>query len=53
GIAGVGAALLGWVADQTSIEYVYRICAFLPAAGLLTIFLPMPHPRRYHRQRTV
>ncbi len=40
GIAGVGAALLGWVADQTSIEYVYRVCAFLPAAGLLTVFLP-------------
>lgn len=40
GIAGVGAAILGWVADQTSIEYVYHICAFLPAAGLLTVFLP-------------
>lgn len=43
GIAGIGAALLGWVADQTSIEYVYRMCAFLPAAGLLAVILPNPN----------
>jgi FSR family fosmidomycin resistance protein-like MFS transporter len=40
GIAGLGAALLGYVADRTSIETVYRICAFLPALGLLAGFLP-------------
>jgi FSR family fosmidomycin resistance protein-like MFS transporter len=40
GVAGVGAALLGWLADRTSIEFVYHICAFLPAIGLLAAFLP-------------
>jgi FSR family fosmidomycin resistance protein-like MFS transporter len=40
GMAGVGAALLGKLADRTSIDFVYRVCAFLPAIGLLTAFLP-------------
>jgi MFS transporter, FSR family, fosmidomycin resistance protein len=40
GLAGVGAALLGRLADATSIGFVYQVCAFLPAIGLLTAFLP-------------
>jgi FSR family fosmidomycin resistance protein-like MFS transporter len=40
GIAGLGAAVLGQLADRTSIEFVYRVCAFLPAIGILTGFLP-------------
>ncbi|HSA67953.1 MAG TPA: hypothetical protein VLE24_09865, partial [Methyloceanibacter sp.] len=40
GIAGIGAAVLGWIADQTSIVFVYHVCAFLPAIGLLAAFLP-------------
>lgn len=40
GMGGLGAALLGELADLTSIETVYQICAFLPAIGLLTAFLP-------------
>ena len=40
GIGGVGAAALGWLADQTSITFVYKVCSFLPAIGLLTAFLP-------------
>ena len=40
GIAGIGAAVLGWLADQTSIVFVYHVCAFLPAIGLLAFFLP-------------
>ena len=40
GMAGVGSAVLGGIADQTSIEYVYEICAFLPLIGLITVFLP-------------
>ncbi len=40
GIAGVGAAVLGVVADWTSIDFVYRVCAFLPLIGLLAAFLP-------------
>ncbi|WP_312311605.1 MFS transporter [Atlantibacter sp.] len=40
GMGGLGAAVLGYVADQTSIFLVYKICAFLPLLGILTVFLP-------------
>jgi FSR family fosmidomycin resistance protein-like MFS transporter len=40
GMAGIGAAVLGRVADATSIDTVYQLCAFLPAIGLLTALLP-------------
>jgi len=40
GMAGIGSALLGGLADRTSIEYVYQICAYLPLIGLITAFLP-------------
>ena len=40
GIGGLGAAALGKLADHTSIEFVYQVCAFLPAIGLLAVFLP-------------
>jgi FSR family fosmidomycin resistance protein-like MFS transporter len=39
-MAGIGAAVLGWMADHYSIETVYHVCAFLPILGLLTYFLP-------------
>lgn len=45
GMGGLGAALLGILADYTSIEFVYGVCAYLPMAGLLTVFLPnLRHP---------
>ena len=40
GMAGLGAAVLGKLADLTSISFVYRVCSFLPLIGLLTAFLP-------------
>ena len=40
GIGGLGAALLGVLADQMGIDVVYRVCAVLPALGLLAVFLP-------------
>jgi MFS transporter, FSR family, fosmidomycin resistance protein len=40
GMGGVGAAVLGVIADHTSIEFVYSVCAFLPALGLLAGLLP-------------
>ena len=40
GMAGLGAAVLGFVADKTSLGFVFKICSFLPAIGLATIFLP-------------
>jgi len=44
GVAGVGAALLGKLADATGIVFVYRVCSFLPLIGLLTAFLPNIEP---------
>jgi FSR family fosmidomycin resistance protein-like MFS transporter len=40
GLGALSAALMGELADHTSIEFVYRMCAFLPLLGLLTWFLP-------------
>ena len=46
GMGGLGAALLGQLADAKGIEFVYAVCAFLPALGLLTVFLPNLHQKR-------
>jgi FSR family fosmidomycin resistance protein-like MFS transporter len=40
GIGGIGAAMLGAVADARGIDFVYRICAYLPLLGLAAAFLP-------------
>jgi MFS transporter, FSR family, fosmidomycin resistance protein len=40
GMGGLGAAVLGTLADHTSIDFVYKVCAFLPALGLFTALLP-------------
>ncbi len=40
GMAGVGAAVLGWMADRWGIDFVYQVCSFLPLVGLLTALLP-------------
>ncbi|MBE7538996.1 MAG: MFS transporter [Opitutaceae bacterium] len=45
GMAGIGSAALGQLADHTSIQFVFRVCAYLPLLGLLTMFLPRLHPR--------
>jgi FSR family fosmidomycin resistance protein-like MFS transporter len=47
GFGGLGAAVLGKIADHTGIAFVYQVCAFLPAIGLLAVFLPkMPRAAR-------
>jgi len=43
GIGGLGAAVLGKLADHTGIAFVYHLCSFLPALGLLAVFLPKMH----------
>ena len=47
GLAGIGAAVLGVLADHTSLGFVYQLCAFLPAIGVLTVFLPDLSVRRF------
>jgi FSR family fosmidomycin resistance protein-like MFS transporter len=46
GAGGIGAALLGQLADATSIDFVYKVCSFLPALGLLTVLLPNIEPHK-------
>jgi FSR family fosmidomycin resistance protein-like MFS transporter len=49
-MGGIAAAVLGVVADAKGIDFVYRICSYLPLLGLLTIFLPdMKQARRMAR----
>jgi MFS transporter, FSR family, fosmidomycin resistance protein len=50
GMGGLGAAALGGLADVTSIEFVYRVCAFLPSVGVLALFLPEMEPRALRTQ---
>lgn len=53
GVAGLGAAILGWLADLTSINFVYFVCSYLPAVGLLAAFLPnieRPRVPRIHEE---
>jgi FSR family fosmidomycin resistance protein-like MFS transporter len=45
GLGGIGAALLGMLADYTSLNFVYHVCAFLPAIGLLGALLPNPRAK--------
>ena len=46
GAGALGAALLGQLADATSIQFVFTVCSFLPAIGLLTWFLPDISPAK-------
>lgn len=40
GLGGIGSAFFGWLADQTSIEFVFQISTLLPLLGIVTVFLP-------------
>jgi len=51
GMGGIGAAALGWLADMTSITFVYQVCAFLPALGLFAAFLPNIETQRQRLAR--
>jgi FSR family fosmidomycin resistance protein-like MFS transporter len=51
GMGGIGAAVLGKLADMTSIIFVYKVCAYLPAIGLLTGLLP--NSQKIRREETL
>ena len=40
GMGGIGAALIGGLADASGIDFAFQLCALLPAIGLLVVFLP-------------
>jgi len=50
GMGGIGAALLGKLVDLTSLNFVYHLCSFLPAIGILTPFSPISIPQRSKRR---
>jgi FSR family fosmidomycin resistance protein-like MFS transporter len=52
GVAGIGAAVLGELADRTDIFFVYRVCAFLPAIGILAVWLPGLRADSEHQERS-
>jgi MFS transporter, FSR family, fosmidomycin resistance protein len=52
GIGGIGAAVLGAIADHFGIVFVYQVCAFLPLLGLLAVFLPDVRPPGYRAAPT-
>lgn len=51
GLGGIGSAALGKLADRTSIDFVYHLCAYLPAIGILTAFLPDLGPAKVHQPK--
>jgi len=51
GISGIGAAALGALADRTDIYYVYRLCSYLPAIGVLAFWLPRVEPAASHHEQ--
>lgn len=46
GMGGIASAFWGWLADKTTIEFVFNICAYLPLIGIITVFLPNIEGRR-------
>src|SRR5438094_3985378 len=53
GMGGIGAALLGKLVDLTSLDFVYHVCAYLPAIGILTAFLPDLGPAKVNQAKPV
>lgn len=51
GLGGIGSAFFGWLADYTSIEFVFRVSTLLPLLGIVTAFLPNIEPRAATRSK--
>ena len=45
GLGGLGSAFFGWLADRTSIEFIFRVSGLLPLLGMIAVFLPNPQKR--------
>ena len=46
GLGGIGSAFFGWLADRTSIEFIFRISSWLPLLGIIAVLLPDIRPKR-------
>jgi FSR family fosmidomycin resistance protein-like MFS transporter len=52
GLSGIGAAILGRIADRTNVEFVFMVCSFLPLLGLLAALLPNLHAGEWRHRTT-
>ncbi|GAA0875276.1 MFS transporter [Wandonia haliotis] len=50
GMGGLGSAVLGWLADSTSVTYIYHICSYLPLIGSIAYFLPDMHKVSFRKE---
>ena len=46
GLGGIGSAFFGWLADKTSIEFIFNISTLLPLLGVIAVFLPDIKPAK-------
>lgn len=46
GLGGIGSAFFGWLADATSIDYIFKVSTWLPLMGVIAFFLPDVRPGR-------
>ena len=46
GLGGIGSAFFGWLADKTSIEFIFHVSTWLPLFGIIAIFLPNIRPTK-------
>ena len=51
GLGGLGSAFFGWLADKTSIEFIFQVSAFLPLLGIIAGFLPNTQKRSVEKER--
>lgn len=49
GLGGIGSAFFGWLADLTSIEFIFRVSTWLPLLGVVAIFLPDIRPNKTNK----
>ncbi len=46
GLGGIGSAFFGWLADRTSVEYIFHVSTWLPLLGIVAVFLPDVRPKK-------
>ena len=49
GLGGIGSAFFGWLADKTSVEFIFQISTLLPLLGIAAVFLPDIDGRRVRK----
>ena len=53
GLGGLGSAFFGWLADKTSVQFVFQISTLLPLLGVVTGFLPNIEPKEIKNKQCI